>query len=220
MDLIDVTPDGNDVQEQVSNKILTVPNVISFLRLCLIPVFFVLLMNGYDVAAAVTFAFTAATDFLDGLVARSTNSVSRLGQLLDPFVDRLLIITVVLALLLVDRLPIWIVVLVVARDALMLCVGSYLIKKWRVRVAVIFPGKVATACLMVGCAALLLNIPLIPGLGWCDLSWLPGFNFNPVGWGIWFIYAGLVLLLFTTTYYGVKAAEGVRIAKARLSEKE
>ena len=216
MDLIDVTPQGSDDREPVSDKILTAPNLITFIRLLMIPVFFVLLMNGYDVMAAIVFGVTAATDFLDGLVARSTHQVSRLGQLMDPFVDRLLIITVVLALLLVGRLPLWTVILVVARDVYMLIGGAYLVGKWKVRVAVIYPGKVATALLMVGCAALLLNIPLIPGLGICDFSWLPGFNADPVGWGIWFIYAGIVMVIFTTIYYTVKGFEGIRLAKAKM----
>ena len=69
------------------------------------------------------------------------------------------------------------------------------------RVAVIYPGKVATTFLFVGFAGLLLNMPLIGGLGWFEASWLPGFGFEACSWGIWFVYAGLLLGLFTTLYY-------------------
>ena len=62
-------------------------------------------------------------------------------------------------------------------------------------------GQVATTFLFVGFAGLLLNMPLIGGLGWFEASWLPGFGSEACSWGIWFVYAGLLLGLFTTLYY-------------------
>ena len=88
-----------------------------------------------------------------------------------------------------------------------------LIKAYRIRVAVVFPGKVATTLLFVGFAGLLLNWPLLGGLGVCDASWLPGFNADSVSWGIWFVYAGLVLALATTMYYVSVALAKVRAAR-------
>ena len=79
--------------------------------------------------------------------------------------------------------------------------GAYLLKRYHERVAVIYPGKVATTFLFVGFAGLLLNMPLLGGLGWFDASWLPGFGSEACSWGIWFVYAGLVIGLFTTLYY-------------------
>ena len=90
----------------------------------MIPVFLLLLFNDFNLAATLVFAVAASTDWVDGQVARRTNSVSKLGQLLDPFVDRLLMISGVLGLFLVGRLPLWIIVLVVARDLLMLVGGK------------------------------------------------------------------------------------------------
>ena len=72
---------------EVSNKIFTLPNLLSFIRFCMIPAFLVLLLNGYNLIATILFAVAASTDWIDGQVARRTNSVSKLGQLLDPFVD-------------------------------------------------------------------------------------------------------------------------------------
>ncbi len=190
-----------DTQEYVSNKILTVPNIITFIRLCFIPVFLYLLISGYNTWACVVFALTAATDFLDGLVARSTNQVSKLGQLLDPFVDRALVISAVIGLLVVGRVPAWIVALVLLRDLFLLAGGAYLIKCWDVRVPVIYPGKFAATLMYIGFAAMLLNFPQIPGLGITDVSWLPGFNACDVCFGIWIVYAGLVLNIFTTAFY-------------------
>lgn len=201
-------------QEEVSNRIFTVPNVISFIRLCLVPVFFVLLFNGFDLAATLLFAIAAGTDWVDGQIARRTHQVSRLGQLLDPAVDRILMISGVVGLFAVGRLPLWIILIVIARDLLLLGGGAYLLKRWHTRVAVIYPGKVATTLLFVGFAALLLNWPILQGLGMVDAAWLPGFNFEPYSWGIWFVYAGLLLALATTAYYVVAALIKIREAKA------
>lgn len=187
--------------EAVTNRIFTIPNVISFIRLCMVPVYMVLLLNGYDLLATFMFALAAGTDWIDGQLARRTNCVSKLGQLLDPAVDRILMSCGVIGLMLVGRLPIWIVVVVLGRDLMLLVGGAYLLKRYHERVAVIYPGKVATTFLFVGFAGLLLNMPLIGGLGWFEASWLPGFGSEACSWGIWFVYVGLLLGLFTTLYY-------------------
>ena len=187
--------------EAVTNRIFTLPNVISFIRLCMVPVYMVLLLNGYDLLATFMFALAAGTDWIDGQLARRTNCVSKLGQLLDPAVDRILMSCGVIGLMLVGRLPVWIVVVVLGRDLMLLVGGAYLLKRYHERVAVIYPGKVATTFLFVGFAGLLLNMPLLGGIGWFDASWLPGFGSEACSWGIWFVYAGLVLGLFTTLYY-------------------
>ena len=205
---------GSSQQEyQVSNRILTIANVLSFIRLGMIPVFLVLLFNGQNLAATIVFAVAASTDWVDGHVARSTNTVTKLGQLLDPFVDRLLMISGVVGLFLIGRLPLWIILVVLLRDLLMLIGGSYLLSRWSVRIAVIYPGKFATTFLYVGFAGILLNWPLLTGLGICNFSWLPGFSGDPYSWGFWFVYAGIVLCLGTTCYYIKKGWDGMQTAR-------
>ncbi len=204
--------------EAVTNRIFTIPNVISFIRLCMVPVYMVLLLNGYDLLATFMFALAAGTDWIDGQLARRTNCVSKLGQLLDPAVDRILMSCGVIGLMLVGRLPIWIVVVVLGRDLMLLVGGAYLLKRYHERVAVIYPGKVATTFLFVGFAGLLLNMPLIGGLGWFEASWLPGFGSEACSWGIWFVYAGLLLGLFTTLYYvlaGYRKMQNARRLEAK-----
>lgn len=203
-----------DVNEQVSNKILTIPNVISFARLCLVPVYFALLLNGYDITAAIVFAIAAGTDFVDGQIARRTNSVSRLGQLLDPAVDRILMITGVVGVCLIGRVPLWVLLLIAARDLYLLYGGVVLTFKYKRRVPVVFAGKVATTLLFVGFAFLLLNVPQVSGLGLVETSWLPGFNDDSVCFGIWFVYAGLLISLFTTSHYIYSARKLVAEVKA------
>ena len=191
--------------EEVTDRVFTVANVVTFVRLCMAPVALGVLLAGHDVVAAILFGVTAATDFLDGQIARRTHTVSRLGQLLDPAVDRLLMICAVVGLLLVGRLPLWIVVVVLLRDALLLIGGAWLLKRHGIRVPVIYAGKFATTFLFLGMAGQMLNMPQVPGLGLCDFDWLPGFNFMSTSWGIWSIYIGLCLALGTTIYYVLKA---------------
>lgn len=203
----------NPEEYEVSNKIFTLPNLLSFIRLCMIPAFLILLLNGYNLIATIVFAVAASTDWIDGQVARRTNSVSKLGQLLDPFVDRFLMISGVVGLLLVGRLPVWIVLVVVLRDVFMLAGGSYLLTRWKVRVPVIYSGKVATTLLYIGFAGVLLNMPLFEGLGLVSVSWLPGFSYDVYSWGFWFVYAGLIMLIGTTTYYIIKGVQGMKAAQ-------
>ena len=198
--------------EEVTNRILTLPNVITTIRLIMAPIALWQLVEGNDILATVLFAITAATDFLDGQIARRTHSVSRLGQLLDPIVDRVLMICGVVGLLVVGRLPFWIVIVVLVRDIFLLIGGTYLMKSHKIRVAVIYAGKFATTFLFIGCAGLMLNMPLIPGLGWVDVSWLPGFNGEWCSWGIWSIYIGLCLAVYTTIYYVVQGYKELRKA--------
>lgn len=201
--------------EEVTHDIFTLANVVSFVRLLMVPLYLFLLLNGNNIAATLVFATAAATDFLDGQIARRTHTVSRLGQLLDPAIDRILMITGVLGVFLVGRIPLWVIIVVVVRDAYLLIGGAWLLSRYHIRVPVIYPGKFATTFLFIGFSGLLLNWPLIPGLGWVEASWLPGFNGSDVSWGIWFIYAGLLLSLGVTVYYSVSAARQLKEARSR-----
>ena len=205
-------------EEEVLDTIFTIPNLISAIRLCMVPCFIALLLTGYDILATILFAVAASTDWIDGQIARRTHTVSKLGQLLDPAVDRILMISGVVCLLIVGRLPAWIVILVLGRDLLLLIGGAYLLMKWRIRGAVIYPGKVATTFLFVGFAALLLNWPVLTGLGVVPFAWFPGLSSGPYSWGIWFVYAGLVVGLFTTIYYVATGAR--RLAAAMRASAE
>ena len=204
------------IDANVSTKIFTIPNVISFIRLCLIPIAFTLLLKGEDLASGIIFGVAAATDFLDGQIARRTNTVTRLGQMLDPAVDRFLMIFGVIGLLIVGRLPLWIVLFVFIRDILLLAGGAFLKLSVDRRVPVVYPGKVATTFLFIGFCALIVNVPVCQGLGIVSASWLPGFSYGPYGWGIWFVYIGLVIALCTTVYYLKEGAYQFFDAKGKL----
>lgn len=188
-------------EARVTTRIFTLANIISIIRLCLIPAFFVLLLDGHNILATFIFALAAGTDFIDGYIARSTKTVSKLGQVLDPVVDRLLMVSGVLGVYLVGRVPLWMILLVLLRDILLIVGGLYFMTRYKVRPKVVFMGKVTTTLLFIGFAGMILNHPLINGLGVVNVSWLPGFNSEPVCWAIWFIYLGLLIGLFTTLFY-------------------
>lgn len=102
---------------------LTVPNAIGFLRLALIPVFLVLALSSGDgraTSAALVYAVIGASDYLDGLVARVTGQYSRLGALLDPLVDRLMVLSGVVVTWRFDLLPRWALAILAAREVLTL----------------------------------------------------------------------------------------------------
>ena len=98
---------------------LNVPNVLTLLRILLVPVIVVALLdstpNG-DLVAAFVFAFASATDFVDGRLARSRDSVTTFGKLMDPIADKLLIIAALVSLVSLDRLAAWVAMVIIARE--------------------------------------------------------------------------------------------------------
>ena len=199
---------------EVTSRILTAPNIISFARLCLVPIYLCLLFAGQNIAAFAVFAVAALTDFVDGQVARRTHAVSKLGKILDPAVDTILMMTGVIGTCILGRCPLWVAVLIIAREVFLLVGGGVLLKRFDIHVPVIYPGKFATTFLFIGFAALLLNWPLVPGLGIIDAPWLPGFGPTEACWGIWFIYGGLVLQIGVTIYYCIQAAGQLKAKRA------
>lgn len=137
-----------------SNRVLTVPNLISFARILLIPVFVLLLLNeGTERAGLLLLAFVVSTDWVDGQVARRTGQVSELGKLLDPIADRLAIGAALITLVVVDAFPLWAALLILVRDAAILIAGIWLIRKG-IRIDVRVIGKIATFSLMFSVPAI------------------------------------------------------------------
>jgi CDP-diacylglycerol--glycerol-3-phosphate 3-phosphatidyltransferase len=110
----------------------TLPNAIGIARIALIPVFLVLALNsgdGRDTLATILFATVAATDWFDGMVARLTGQYSRLGALLDPLTDRLLVISGVIVAYKFELLPRWALLVLAAREALMLVLSQIALRR-------------------------------------------------------------------------------------------
>ena len=100
---------------------MNLANAITIARILLIPVFLVLLLSGIpqpynDIGAAAVFILAAATDKLDGYVARRSKSVTTLGQFLDPLADKLLIAAALIALVSMSRVPAWVATVIIVRE--------------------------------------------------------------------------------------------------------
>lgn len=206
-----------------SNKILTISNFITFTRLILTGVFLYLFVTDFNrYVALVIYAVAASTDWLDGQIARMTKTVSWLGKLLDPIVDRALLFCGVVGLVAREELPLWICLAIVGRD-IYLFLGNFVVKRYHKRpIDVVFVGKLATALLMSGFTLMLLGLPVLDGL--CivpdSLTWLPGLNCTPVPLGIFFVYAGVCCSLLTGLVYTVKGLQAIRNAIAHPEDED
>jgi cardiolipin synthase len=164
----------------VSDRVLTIPNVLSFLRLLLVPVFAVLILLGYDWAAIAVLMISGFTDYLDGSLARRWGQVTRIGQLLDPLADRLYILTTLLGLAYRDVLPWWLVGVLIARDAAITVALALLTPAERRPLEVNYLGKAATANLLYSFPLLLLGHmdgtvgDLAQPVGWAFAWWGTG----------------------------------------------
>lgn len=134
--------------EPVSDDLLTIPNVLSFARLALIPVFLGFLITGQDVLALIVLVAGGVTDFLDGFLARRLHQVTRLGKLLDPVADRLTILSATIGLTYRGFLPMWLLLVVLARDVGMLGLGVVLARHRAPPPSVTWVGKAATFLLL------------------------------------------------------------------------
>ncbi len=201
-----------------SHQVFTVANVITVCRFILTLAFLVLFVNHENrFVALACYAIAATTDFLDGQVARRTQTVSWVGKIMDPIMDRVLLFTGVVGLMATGELPIWVAVFVIGRDTY-LFFGALRVRKYRKRpIDVVYIGKVTTALLMAGFVLLLLDWPQISGLGLVNVSWLPGLNSTGAGLGIFFVYAGVVCSTITACIYTHQA---LMIRKKALEERE
>jgi len=146
-------------EERVGDRILTIPNVLSFLRLAILPLVYVLLVGDRDrqmTAFWLLFVFSWS-DWFDGYIARRFDQVSRLGKLLDPISDRVLFVVVGIALVVADVVPAWVVVATLARDVPVLVGGVVLLRRQIPPPAVTRIGKMATFLLMWAFPSFLLS---------------------------------------------------------------
>ena len=155
---------------------MTVPNALTVLRLALIVAFAVgALLGMSQLLAFVILFFAGLSDLLDGWLARKLNQESRLGELLDPIADRLLTLVLVVYLLLEQLVPLWFVLVLLARDVLVTGALVLLKRRGKTGVAVTNAGKLATFTLTMGLPLILLASVLgnqfVLGLAWAFTLW-------------------------------------------------
>jgi cardiolipin synthase len=183
------------------SRIWTIPNLLSMLRLALVPPFLVFIVVGDYVAALIVLVVASFTDLLDGYLARRLHQVTRLGQLLDPAADRLYIFAALVGLAANDLVPWWIVVVIVARDVFLLVLGVVLANHGYGPLPVHQLGKVATFALFFGVPVIML------GLAFPTVQPIT----EPVGWAItlW----GAFLYWWAGVIYAIETARVIRIPR-------
>lgn len=181
------------------DRVLTVPNVLSAARLVLIGVFGYLLLvsHSYGWAVAVLM-LSGASDWADGKIARVLNQSSRLGELLDPAVDRLYMIVIPITFALAGIVPWWIIVVLLARDGILATTLPVLRSRGLSALPVTYIGKAATFALMSA-------FPLIL-LGQWDALWST--VIGALGWG--FLVWGLGMYLWSFVLYLIQVGMVVR----------
>ena len=186
----------------MQGRVLTIPNVLSVIRLVLLPVFAYLLLErqSYGPALAILI-FSGASDWADGKIARLVaNQSSRLGELLDPLVDRIYMVAVPVVLALAGVVPWWLVAVLLGRDALLAATLPVLRGRGVTALPVTYIGKAATFALMTG-------FPLIL-LGQWDSGWSGAAG--AVGWA--FVIWGTGMYLWSAVLYLIQ----VRLVVLRL----
>ena len=180
---------GEQVQ---TDRVLTVPNVLSMLRLVGVPAFLWAILTHRDGLALILLMGSGITDYLDGKIARHYGLVSRVGQLLDPIADRLYIVVTLLGLAWREIIPWWLVIVLFAREAFMLVVVLIAKRHGWNGLPVHFVGKAATFNLLYAFPLLLL----------ADGDGAVAAAAQPIAWG--FAWWGIVLYWVAGILYAVQ----------------
>jgi cardiolipin synthase (CMP-forming) len=175
------------------DRLLTVPNALSLLRLAGVPLFLWLLLGPHDdLLAVLVLAVSGFTDWLDGKLARLLNQSSRLGALLDPAVDRLYTLSTLLAFAVREILPWWVVDVLIGRDLVLLFTLPVLRYYGYGPLPVRYVGKAATLCLLYAFPLLLLTHDVHGWVGAVAQAFAVAFT----GWGsALYLWSGMLYLL-------------------------
>jgi CDP-diacylglycerol--glycerol-3-phosphate 3-phosphatidyltransferase len=187
---------------RLTDRIWTVPNALSMLRLLGVPLFLYWVLDTHQDGRAIWLLIVAGvTDYLDGTIARRFNQFSRLGQLLDPAADRLYIAATLVALVARDGLPLWWAAVLVGRDVALLPTLPLLRRHGYGPLPVHWLGKAATANLLYAFPMLLAALPD------SDHGWIST-TFRPLGWA--FATWGSLLYLLAGVLYVVQVRQLIR----------
>ena len=187
--------------EPGADRIWTIPNLLSALRLLGVPVFLYWVLGTHQDGRAILLLMAAgASDYFDGKIARRYGQFSRLGQLLDPAADRLYILATLLALVARDGLPLWWALALIGRDLVLACLLPVLRAHGYGPLPVHFLGKAATFNLLYAFPMLLAALP--------ERDDLLSTVFRPLGWA--FTTWGSVLYMWAGVLYAVQVRQLVR----------
>ncbi len=166
---------------------MTIPNILSILRLALVPVMAVLYVKDYMIAALCVFVAASLTDMLDGYIARKYNQITDLGKLLDPLADKLMVLTSLALFYFMDKsIPLFVLLVMVIKEALLVLGGVVVYKKSDFVVVSKIYGKISTFLFMLGVSLTFLSEYTAP-------------------YNLYIIYAAFALSIFSFFMYGISA---------------
>ena len=149
--------------EKEREKIWNVPNVLTMIRLLLIPVYWVLMSRDYYYPALAVYVVASLTDLADGYIARKYNQITNFGKLMDPLADKLLVCSGMICLIALDRIPSWIVCIIVAREFVIS--GFRLIAAEQgIVIAASYWGKFKTTFQMIMVILMIMNVSVLQPL--------------------------------------------------------
>ena len=193
-----------------THDVITVANIVTVLRLLLIPFFYWALVYGGGTRGSDTFAFAAftlaaGTDWLDGMIARRTGTVTTIGKVIDPLVDRLLIASALVGLYVTHRVALGLLLILIGRDVYLLY-GAWVLEGHGRRLPVTYLGKVTTAVLMVAFASMIWDWPplTVPRVGFAAFGYPMGAG-GTHSLGSYLVWIGLALSLTAAVQYTVAA---------------
>jgi cardiolipin synthase (CMP-forming) len=182
-----------DVEQEGLDRVLTVPNAITLVRLACIPLFLWLLFGtSHQTDAAILLAVLGATDWVDGFVARRYGQVSTVGKILDPVADRVLVVTAVIAIIVYGAVPVWFGAATLAREVVVSAAVLLLASLGAARIDVLWVGKAGTFALMFAYPAFLLGdgtaewqdpirvVAWVTGIIGLILAWIAAASYVPV----------------------------------------
>lgn len=148
--------------EDERKKFINLPNTLTLLRISVLPVLFLLLLNPgrwWSLVIAIAFIIASVTDLLDGYIARKYQIVTKIGKILDPIADKLVVSAAMILMIPIGRIPAWIVAIIILRDIAidgirhMATAGGFIISASRL-------GKQKTLAQVIATSALLIHYPL------------------------------------------------------------
>ena len=178
---------GPESPREASDRVLTIPNALSLARIAVLPLVLLDLLEGRFGRALVLLLLIGASDWFDGYLARVLDQRTRLGAVLDPIGDRAVFVVVGVGLVLADLLPLWVLVVLLARELAVLVVGLVLLLAGRSIPETSRLGKVATSGLMLSITGLVAAAAFGEGAA------------HPLGWLQVIAWGGLAINL-TLTY--------------------
>lgn len=185
------------------DRILTVPNLVTVIRLACLPLFVWLLLGiGNRWGAGLLLGVLGATDWVDGWIARRWNQVSTVGKILDPVADRLLFLVTIVAIVIDDAAPVWFCIAVLAREVVISLATLVLAALGARRIDVTWYGKAGTFFLMFA----------FPAFLWSGSSWSLAGLFGVLAWG--FGIPGLVLSYWAAVLYVPLSVRALREGRA------